>query len=364
MQNDPTVTCLKVSVYQVPTDFPESDGTLEWSETTVVLVEVFAGSKCGIGYTFADKATAELIRDKLSAIVCGASALDIASCWHKMVCSIRNLGRPGIVSMAISAVDVALWDLKARLLNLPLTSLFGKIRNQIAAYGSGGFTSYSLEQLQRQLAGWAAQGMRMVKMKVGREPERDPARVGAAREAIGAHTQLFVDANGAYSRKQALGQAVRFDELDVRWFEEPVSSDDLEGLHLMRDRGPAGMAIAAGEYGYDLSYFRRMIDANAVDVLQADATRCGGFTGFLSVAALCQAHSMLLSAHTAPSLHAHVCCALAPVCHVEYFHDHARIEQMFFDGALRAVDGFLRPDLSRPGMGLEFKRADAEEYTR
>jgi L-alanine-DL-glutamate epimerase-like enolase superfamily enzyme len=248
------------------------------------------------------------------------------------------------------------------LLDVPLLTLFGKVRDEIAVYGSGGFTSYSRAQLQNQLAGWVKNGIRRVKMKVGREPGRDYERVRAAREAVGGDSELFVDANGAYSRKQALAMAEKFAAMDVSWFEEPVSSDDLGGLRLLRDRAPTCMDIAAGEYGYDLVYFRRMLDAGAVDVLQTDATRCGGYTGFLAVAALCEANLIRLSAHTAPSLHAHVCCAAAPVCHVEYFHDHVRIEQMLLDGALKPENGALHPDPARPGMGIEMKRSDAERY--
>lgn len=199
-------------------------------------------------------------------------------------------------------------------------------------------------------------------MKAGSEPDHDIERVRAARAAIGGDAELFVDANGAYSRKQALSFAARFAEHGLTWFEEPVSSDDLEGLRLIRDRGPAAMNIAAGEYGYDLPYFRRMLDAQAVDVLQADATRCGGITGFSRVAALCDAYGVPLSAHTAPALHAHPCCALPRVQHVEYFHDHARIEAMFFDGVLTPANGALKPDPSRPGLGLEFKEQDARRY--
>jgi L-alanine-DL-glutamate epimerase-like enolase superfamily enzyme len=140
-----------------------------------------------------------------------------------------------------------------------------------------------------------------------------------------------------------------------------VSSDDLKGLRVIRDRAPASVEIAAGEYGYDIDYFRRMLEAGAVDVLQADATRCGGITGFLDAAALCSAHHLPLSAHTAPLLHTHVCCA-APVRHLEYFHDHVRIEQLFFDGVPEPVNGELQPDLSRPGMGVELKKKDAERF--
>lgn len=199
-------------------------------------------------------------------------------------------------------------------------------------------------------------------MKIGRVPRRDVERVRAARAAIGQQAELFVDANGAYSRKEALAFADAFGEFGVSWFEEPVSSDDLEGLRLLRDHAPGGMDIAAGEYGYDLPYFCHMLDAGAVDVLQADASRCAGITEFLRVGALCEARSMPLSAHCGPSLHAHPCCALSPVRHIEYFHDHERIEHMLFDGALTPVKGALHPDLSSPGLGLELKRADAERY--
>jgi L-alanine-DL-glutamate epimerase-like enolase superfamily enzyme len=279
-----------------------------------------------------------------------------------MVARTRNLGRAGVVSMAISAVDVALWDLKARLLNLPLVTLLGAVRKSVPIYGSGGFTSYSDHQLQQQFSNWVEQGITCVKMKVGRDAAADVRRVGIARAAIGRNTELFVDANGAYSQKQALEQAEKFAGMNVTWFEEPVPSDDLAGLHLLRDRGPAGMDIAAGEYGYEAGYFRRMLSAGAVDVLQADATRCGGITGFLQVASLCEAHHIPLSAHTAPSVHTHLGCAASPLRHLEYFHDHVRIENMFFDGARPPVNGELSPDLSRPGMGIELKRADAQRF--
>lgn len=348
--------------YTVPTDSPESDGTLEWNSTTLVLVHAHGGGEVGLGYTYADKATTTLIRHLLSEIVKGQSAMAPGASWNAMVACTRNLGRPGIVSMAISAVDIALWDLKARLLNLPLTTLLGPVRDSVPIYGSGGFTSYSKEQLQQQLAGWVRQGIRRVKMKIGRDANADIGRVNVARAAIGRDVELFVDANGAYSRKRALEQAQKFAEANVSWFEEPVSSDDLAGLRLLRDRAPAGMDIAAGEYGYDSGYFRCMLASGAVDVLQADATRCGGITGFLQAAALCDAQHLPLSAHTAPSVHTHLGCVATSLRHLEYFHDHVRIENMFFDGARLPVNGALSPDLSRPGMGIELKRADVQRF--
>ena len=358
---DVAVDDIAISAYRVPTDVPESDGTYEWRDTTLVLVEATAADVAGIGWSYADTATARLVRDLLADVVRGRDAMAVPAAWDAMVRAIRNLGRPGIASMAIAAVDTALWDLKARLLDVPLVTLLGSARPAVPLYGSGGFTSYSIEQLQRQLGGWVADGIPRVKMKIGRDPGRDVDRVRAAREAIG-NAELFVDANGALSRKEALEFAAAFDGLGVTWFEEPVSSDDLAGLRFLRDRAPGGMDITAGEYGYDLVYFRRMLDAGAVDVLQADVTRCAGITGFLRVAALCDGANIPLSAHCAPSLHLHVACAAPRVRHIEYFHDHVRIERMLFNGLPFPIHGALAPDLSRPGLGLDFKRSDAARY--
>jgi L-alanine-DL-glutamate epimerase-like enolase superfamily enzyme len=353
---------LEVSAFKVPTDRPESDGTLEWDSTTCVVVEAVAGGRTGIGYAYTSAAAAMVVKEKLEDEVRGRDATDVPGAFEAMVRSVRNMGSRGITASAISAVDAALWDLKARLLDVALVTLLGAVRERVAVYGSGGFTSYTLHELCAQLGGWVASGMGMVKMKVGRDPGADPMRVEAARDAIGTSAELFVDANGGYERKQALLMAQMFAQHDVRWFEEPVTSDDLEGLRLLRDQGPPGMAVAAGEYGYDPYYFRRMLEAGAVDVLQADATRCRGITGFLQVGALCEAYGMRLSAHTAPSIHAHVACALPAVVHVEYFHDHVRLEGMLFEGAARAQNGALTPDRTRPGLGIELKRKDAERF--
>jgi L-alanine-DL-glutamate epimerase-like enolase superfamily enzyme len=252
--------------------------------------------------------------------------------------------------MAISAVDAALWDLKCKLLGVPLVTLLGQVRDAAPVYMSGGFTSYSIAELQEQLAGWPR-----AKMKVGRDARADRERVRAVREAIG-DAELFVDANGAYSRKLALAQGEFFAGQNVTWFEEPVSSDDLDGLRFLRDALP--MDVAAGEYGYELLYFEQMIPS--VDVLQADATRCLGITGFLKTGVLCETCGVPLSAHCAPSLHAHAACALLPLRHIEYFFDHVRIESRYFDGFLAAKDGAMHPDLSRPGIGVELKAIDLD----
>jgi L-alanine-DL-glutamate epimerase-like enolase superfamily enzyme len=357
------IESVDVSAYTVPTDFPESDGTLAWDSTTLVLVTACAGSEVGVGYTYAGTAVATVVRSELAGVVVGHDALQPPARWADMQHAIRNRGRPGVVAQAIAAVDIALWDLRSRLLDMPLVIALGAVRDTTPIYGSGGFTSYDNDALQAQLSGWVEAGIPRVKMKVGRDASADTARVITARSAVGAGTELFVDANGAYTRKQACLWAQRFAEYDVRWFEEPVTSDDLEGLHQLCEQGPAGMDIAAGEYGYDLPYFQRMLDAGAVDCLQADVTRCLGITGVLKVGALCDGRSMDLSLHCAPQISAHVGAALWHLRHLEYFHDHVRIETMAFDGVLEPEPGGrLRPDRAAPGHGLTVKHGDLEQF--
>ncbi len=357
------ITDIHASSYRIPTDQPEADGTYSWNATTLVIVEVSAGGARGLGYTYAHKSIVALINDLLVATIKHYDAHDPPAAWRAMTVAVRNLGRDGLAATAISALDTALWDLKAKLLNQPLAILFGRYRDDVAIYGSGGFTTYSDHELEDQLARWVnVDGCACVKMKVGTHPEQDGHRVKIAKSAIDDRA-LFVDANGAFAPKQALCFAQRFAaEADVRWFEEPVSSDDIGGLAHIRQRAPAEMDIAAGEYGYDLDYFRNMLASGAVDVQQADVTRCGGYTGFLQVAALCEAYHIPLSGHCAPSLHLPVACAAPRLRHLEWFHDHVRIEHMLFDGAPRPGGGKIRPDLSRPGHGLEFKLKDAEQF--
>ena len=353
---------LRAQAYVIPTEQPESDGTLAWDHTTLVVAHVRAGGASGIGYSYTSKAAQQVINEVLRPVLLESDALATTKLWHSMRVAVRNLGACGIASHAISAVDVALWDLKAKLLDVPAITLLGAARHAVPVYGSGGFTSYTEGQLCAQLQGWAERGLRNVKMKVGRDAQADVRRVHAVRSALGPHTGLYVDANGAYDRKQALAQAARFADADVKWFEEPVSSQDLSGLRLLREHAPACMQIAAGEYAYDSCDFERMLRAEAVDVIQADATRCGGFTGFLRAAALADAHGIPLSCHCAPALHASAACAAARVLDLEYFHDHVRIEHLLFDGCPEPRDGKLVPQRTRPGLGLTLRTTDAQRF--
>ena len=367
MSVDARIDDVTAQVYEIPTDAPEADGTLPWSSTTLVLAEVAADGRRGIGYTYADGACADLINGPLAGTLTGHGALDITGRWQAMVRAMRNNGRPGLVSCAISAVDTALWDLKGKLLDLPVCRLLGMAHDAVPIYGSGGFTTYDERQTRAQLERWVDEWkIPRVKIKIGEswgsDERRDLDRIALSRRVIGPDVELYVDANGAYRRKQAIRVAHAMADHDVTWFEEPVSSDDLDGLREVRDQVTPD--VAAGEYGYDLAYFNRMLAAGAVDCLQIDVTRCGGITDWLRAAAVAAAHNVDVSGHCAPNLHAHVASTIPNLRHLEYFHDHHRIEHMVFDGALSPECGALRPDLRRPGLGLEFKRADAEPYRK
>ncbi|WP_345763166.1 enolase C-terminal domain-like protein [Diaminobutyricibacter sp. McL0608] len=367
MTKEGAATGAEVRGYTVPTrtdsvERPESDGTARWDATSLIVVQVTAGSETGLGYAYGSPAMFAVAREVLLPSLIGSDPLDTTRAFWSMARSVRNQGWPGVCAGAISAVDVALHDLKARLLDVSLTALLGGARRSVSAYGSGGFTDYSERELRDQLGGWAAEGMRAVKLKIGSDPDADLARVAAARDAVGPDVELFVDANGAYERKQALWFAERFAELGVTWFEEPVSSDDLSGLRLLRDRAPGGVRIAAGEYGYTPAYFHAMLSAGAVDVIQADATRCGGVSGFLLAAAQAQGAGIPASSHTAPAIHASLGAALPDVVNAEYFHDHVLVERLFFDGLPTLADGELVPDRGSPGHGLTLRDADAEPY--
>ncbi|MET7484400.1 enolase C-terminal domain-like protein [Streptomyces sp. NPDC005538] len=364
--SEPLVDGVETAVYTVPTDAPEGDGTLAWDSTTMVVVQVRAGGVTGLGYTYGAAATAQVVAEQLADAVTGLSAWDIPAANEAMTRTVRNAGRPGLVAGAVSAVDIALWDLKARLLDLPLTRLLGASRTDVPVYGSGGFTTYDRHQLDRQLRHWTEeQGIPRVKIKIGeswgRAERRDRERIARARHTIGDAPELYVDANGGYGCKQAIRIARHLDEHGVTWFEEPVSSDDPAGLAQIR--AAVAPEVTAGEYGYTLAYFGQMLGAGAVDCLQADVTRCGGITVWLRAAALAEAAGLELSGHCAPHVHAHAAAAIPNLRHLEWFHDHTRIEDLFFDGTLDPQGGSVRPGADgAPGHGLTLRTDRAEKY--
>jgi L-alanine-DL-glutamate epimerase-like enolase superfamily enzyme len=357
------VASLDVTAYEIPTATEqEADGTLTWDSTSVVVVEVHADGATGVGYTYCHPAAAQVIESKLASIIEDGDAMMPQRTWARMQVQARPLGHAGIAAMAVSAVDIALWDLKAKLLDVCLADALPRFHDSAQIYGSGGFCNYTEDQLGEQVRSWTAYGIDRMKIKVGRDKPADPGRVDLLREAAGPEVELMVDGNGAYTTPEALLWAERFAEQGVTYFEEPTSSQDLCEMAEVRRRAPAGLAIAAGEYGWNLPYFHHMLGAGAVHILQADVTRCGGITNMLRVDGLCKARGIPFSAHCAPAVSAHVCCAMESAIHLEYFFDHYRIESLLFDGTLTPSGGELRPDRSRSGLGLDLRREEAERY--
>src|SRR5487761_1355182 len=245
------ITGVEAAVYVIPTDAPEADGTLAWTETTLVLVTAYADGEVGTGWTYGAAAAAGVVTDMLAGAVRGRSAFDTGGANEAMARAVRNVGRGGVAATAISAVDVALWDLKARLLGLPVADLLGRVRQQVPVYGSGGFTSYDEQQTRDQLTGWVQRdGIPRVKIKIGESwggnERRDLERVALAREVIGPDTELYVDANGGFSTGQAVRVARQLAAGGVTWFEGPVSSQALAGLAAVRSQVTPD--VAAGEY--------------------------------------------------------------------------------------------------------------------
>lgn len=191
MMQRATLSRGSVSAYTIPTDSSESDGTFSWDSTTMVLVTIEAAGKRALGYTYADSSTARVAKTLIETLVLNHDAFDHGAIWHSMLRYVRNLGETGIAMMAISAIDNALWDLRARILDIPLVSLIGKVRDSIPVYGSGGFTTYTDQQLTTQFSSWAEEGLGIMKMKVGTNPAMDPHRVAVARKAIGQSKRLL-----------------------------------------------------------------------------------------------------------------------------------------------------------------------------
>lgn len=348
---------VRTAVYRFPTPYPEQDGTYDWSATTVVTVEVWADGCAGLGWTYSSPAAASVVEHHLAEALTGRDPLDVTGAYDAMERAGRNVGVPGLYQQAVSAADVACWDLKARILDVALADLLGRFRDSVEVYGSGGFTNQTDEQFAEQVSWWSEHGCRAMKIKIGRDEARDRRRVQRLRELAGPQVELMVDANGAYPVGVARRMGHWLDDAGVTWFEEPVTSDDRQGLGLLRDE--LRLDVAAGEY------VSRPYDAEdllpVVDCLQLDATRCGGYTGFLASAALAEARHRDVSAHCGPSLHAPLVTAVPNLRHIEWFADHARLEPVLLEHAAEPMEGRLQPPPSQTGHGMTIA-GTAEAY--
>jgi L-alanine-DL-glutamate epimerase-like enolase superfamily enzyme len=351
---------LDADLYRFPTPTPQTDATLGWDASTVVAVTAHAGDLTGLRWTYSTAAAATLVRDVLCSALSGRPVDNVAGAFEQMRRVCRNFGIRGVVMQAVSAVDIAVWNLKARVHGLVLPDVFGKVHEDVMVYGSGGSLRMTDAEMSAQLRHWLDLSCRAAKIKIGldrgEDPARDLERIRLSRDTLPSDVDLMVDANGAYDRGRARRVGAALDEVGVTWFEEPVTSDDVAGLGELRNM--LRCDVAAGEYSAEPADSAALV--GAVYCLQLDATRCGGYTGFVRAAALADAFQLPLSAHCAPAVHAPVAVATPRLRHKEYFADHERLEPMLLHGVPAIHDGRLRPNATI-GHGYTL-RSDLREW--
>jgi L-alanine-DL-glutamate epimerase-like enolase superfamily enzyme len=310
----------------------------------------------GIGVTYHEvggEATKSLIDEAIAPRLIGRDPFDTEVLWNEFFGYLRGVGRKGLAFGALSAVDIALWDIKGKALGMPLYKLFGGGRTAVPVYASGGWTSYSDEKLVEEVQGMLDRGFSTVKVKVGVEggtnPNRDLARVRKLREAIGPDVRLLLDANNCWDAATAARFANRVAEYDPFLLEEPVFADDIPGL--ARFKRSTDIPLGTGEHEYTRFGVRDLLLADAVDVVQADGARVGGFTEMLKIAALTQAWNVPFAPHAMENIHLHLLAAIPNGLFLERLLLFEDVTARVFADAPVPIDGHLHvPDL--PGLGL------------
>jgi L-alanine-DL-glutamate epimerase-like enolase superfamily enzyme len=345
-----------VKFFDVPTEVPEKDGTLEWQSTGLVTLELYAQNHIGLGYTYADRATSEAIVQHGLPVILGRECGDHFILVEKIKKLCRNLGNSGISAMALSAIDIALWDLRARSLNISIQELLGIRRRNVSFYGSGLFLSNETSELTKQVHLFKELGIHKFKMKIGEDLEGDMARVRLVRDLIGKDSDIYVDANGAYNPKAALNIAYQLAKENVSWFEEPITSDDKRGLQYLRNNFPYSLQLVAGEYCYQTADVLELLENKAVDVLMVDATRCEGISGMIIASHLARAFNIPFSTHCAPLLHGNIGVSFDNLLISENFYDHYLIERKYFEHQGSYENGKFIPDENQCGFGWKLRK--------
>jgi L-alanine-DL-glutamate epimerase-like enolase superfamily enzyme len=308
----------------------------------------------GVGYTYTvgktgGSAVAAMLRDDLADTLIGADPRCIARLWEQMWWRLHYVGRGGIASFAISAVDIALWDLKAKLANEPLWRFLGGHSNQVRVYAGGIDLELPMDQLARQTEQNLERGFRAIKMKVGRDRlEEDVQRVAEMRRLLGSEIPLMVDANMRWTVEQAIRASRAFAEFDVYWLEEPTIPDDVAGHRRIESEGP--LPVATGENLHTIYEFEKMISGGGVSFPEPDMSNIGGVTGWLNVARLAQAHNLPVTTHGVHDLHVHV---LASVPNASFLEAHGFGLEAYIREPLRIENGWAIAS-ERPGHGVEF----------
>ncbi|MDR2392026.1 MAG: mandelate racemase/muconate lactonizing enzyme family protein [Planctomycetota bacterium] len=337
-----------------------ADSTRNVGTVGFVVVEIKTDAgRSGVGVTYHEvggEAVRQLIKLDFAHRLIGRSPLETEALYEETFHYIRGVGRKGLAFCAYSAVDIALWDLKGQMLGLPLYRLLGGVKNVLPVYASGGWTSYSRDELVAEAENMVRRGYGKIKIKVGveggRNPNEDLRRVRAVRDAVGPGVGIMLDANNAWTAATAVRFANRVKELDIMFLEEPVFADDIPGL--ARYKAGTDLPLATGEHEYTRYGVRDLIVAGAVDILQVDIARCGGFTEMLRIAAMSQAWNLSLAPHGMEHMHMHLLAAVPNGLFLERLFMFEEVADSVFSNPPVPVNGALTlPET--PGHGMVLK---------
>lgn len=309
----------------------------------------------GLGISAGHSAVQAVVEHTLKDVLIGQDPFDVEKLWNLMFWHVRGFGRKGVAFCAISALDIALWDLKAKALGLPLYKLLGPYTDSVPVYGSGGWTNFDESQLVEEQLGYVERGFRRIKMKVGKDfgtrEDEDVKRLATVRKAVGDDVEIYVDANNGYYAKQAIRMSKVFEEFDVKWLEEPVLADDVEGLAAVARA--TTIPVATGEHEYTKFGFKDLIARGGADIVQPDVGRVGGVTEWLKVAHLAHAFNLPVAPHSYQLIHLHVACATPNLKVVEYLGAVEQSDRVWYAEFAEPVNGMWSPDPTKLGLGLE-----------
>ena len=318
----------------------------------------------GLGIGQASPGVRQVIEAELKEVLIGQNPFDIERLWQDMFWRVRAYGRKGVALCALSAVDIGLWELKAKALGLPLYKLLGPYADSVPIYGSGGWTNLTEEELVAEMAGFVEQRIKRVKMKVGkdfgRSEREDLRRVAAVRKAVGNDVALYVDANNGYYPKQAIYMAREFERFQVGWLEEPVLADDIQGLAEVRRA--TSIPVAAGEHEYTKYGFRDLIARGGADIVQPDVRRVGGVTEWMKVAHMAHSFNLPVAPHAAQVVHLHLACATPNLKAVEYMNTALEGDRVWYTEFPEPKEGMWSPFPDRLGLGLELDSHAVEKW--
>jgi L-alanine-DL-glutamate epimerase-like enolase superfamily enzyme len=350
------ITDVTTTTLHLPQIAPAQDATMfrpaSGQTSLFVHVRTDAGLE-GLGMSEAT-GTRHVIEQTLRPLLLGRDPLEHERLWEEMFWAVRSYGRKGLALCALSAIDIALWDLKGKIFGAPLYRLLGPYTDAVPVYGSGGWTHLPEGELVREQAGFVERGFPRVKMKVGkafgRAEEEDVRRVAAVRRTLGDGVTLYLDANGGYRAKQAIVLARRFEQYNVAWFEEPVHADDLAGLAEVRRDGP--LPVATGEHEYTKFGFKALLTQGAADIVQPDVARVGGVTEWLKIAHLAAAFNLPVAPHAVSLVHLHLACCTPNLAVVEILGVQQEADRIWYTEIPEPAGGLWSPFPDRPGLGL------------